>query len=547
MHGTIIWKEKLDAAVKSEKERLASEEALHRFSVVERYLAGELSIKKSMDLLGCGKSTFYRLISKYDEQLGPAVLLKDPRGRKAGVRLLDSGVEEIVSKAIKKKYQGGAGSFTAVWREVKERCEEEELPVPSLGAVTSRIKAIGLKGLHRLKHGAASASDKYGVKTGKVKVNRPLELTQIDHTKADVILCDEQNREPIGRPWLTVLIDVWSRVIISYYLSLHAPSAVSIAATMAFAVGDKRDYLRLVECEDVRYPFSGKPELIQADNAREFRSNNLVKACVRNNIKIIWRPLGAKHYGGHVERLIGTLMGRVHSLPGTTFSNTEQRKGYDSEKYAVMTFKEFSAWFAREIQDYHATIHRSLGRSPGDAWHEYFNGVAFGSGLSARECENFRIDFLPEQHRTISPKGIQFSNSFYYAQELQPHVGKRVAIKYNPLSTKNIWVWLNGIWVKAPYSDLSRNDSNLEFERIERLGRKREASWVSEEEVAKNKNKSSEIVSTAKKESKRTKKRSAATKAYREFVEGAKPPSTEKGLTVEIDYSKKPMPFSSEG
>jgi len=37
-----------------------------------------------------------------------------------------------------------------------------------------------------------------------------------------------------------------------------------------------------------------------------------------------------------IERLIGTLMGRVHLLPGTTTSNVADRGDYDSAKSAGM-------------------------------------------------------------------------------------------------------------------------------------------------------------------------------------------------------------------
>ena len=35
--------------------------------------------------------------------------------------------------------------------------------------------------------------------------------------------------------------------------------------------------------------------------------------------------------GGHIERLVGTLMRALHELPGATFSNPKQRGNYDSE------------------------------------------------------------------------------------------------------------------------------------------------------------------------------------------------------------------------
>ncbi|HFH4313816.1 Mu transposase C-terminal domain-containing protein [Pseudomonas aeruginosa] len=547
VNGKIIRNDRYFSVVNSERELLASDEAQYRFSVASRFLSKEISLKKAIGLLGCGKSTFYRLLKKYDDQLGPAALLKSRRGRKQGVRCLDERIEEIIARAISDEYRKRASSYAKVWREVKARCAKEGLSPPSQGTVTSRIKSLEPRFLHRIKHGAKSASDRYGAKPGKVNLRRPLELTQIDHTLVDVILCDDINREPIGRPWLTVLIDVWSRVILSYYLALHAPSALSVAATMAFAVADKRNYLKLIGCEDIKYPFSGKPEVVHADNAKEFRSNTLVRACDRNRIKMQWRPVGRKHYGGHVERLIGTLMRRVHFLPGTTFSNTNMRKDYESEKQAVMTFGEFIAWFAREVFDYHATPHSSLGKSPADAWSEYFKGADSGGAMSLRECELFRVDFLPEERRIIHPRGILLNWKYYYTQELQAHIGNRVVIKHDPLSIKNIWVELNGVWVKVPYSDLAQSDSSSEAERIKRLWRGEQDGWLNDEEVAKNKKKSSEIVIGATKLSKSMRKKNKAATAYSEFIGSFEVNSKEERSQEEVDYSKKPEPFPSEG
>jgi hypothetical protein len=38
-----------------------------------------------------------------------------------------------------------------------------------------------------------------------------LDFVQIDHTKVDVIVVDEQQRLPIGRSWITLAIDGYSR------------------------------------------------------------------------------------------------------------------------------------------------------------------------------------------------------------------------------------------------------------------------------------------------------------------------------------------------
>ena len=41
-----------------------------------------------------------------------------------------------------------------------------------------------------------------------------------------------------------------------------------------------------------------------------------------------FRPPGSPHFGGHIERLIGTMMGAVHLLPGTTQSSVAAKGSY---------------------------------------------------------------------------------------------------------------------------------------------------------------------------------------------------------------------------
>ena len=48
--------------------------------------------------------------------------------------------------------------------------------------------------------------------------------------------------------------------------------------------------------------------------------------------------------GGHIERLLGTLLRALHELPGATFSNPQQRGSYDSEARAVMTLGQLERW-----------------------------------------------------------------------------------------------------------------------------------------------------------------------------------------------------------
>lgn len=69
-------------------------------------------------------------------------------------------------------------------------------------------------------------------------------------------------------------------------------------------------------------------------------------------MQVRWRPPGQPHYGGIVERVIGTLMEAMHELPRTTFANPGER-GYDSDAQAVLTVRELERWLALAVATYH--------------------------------------------------------------------------------------------------------------------------------------------------------------------------------------------------
>jgi putative transposase len=78
-------------------------------------------------------------------------------------------------------------------------------------------------------------------------VKEPLQLMQMDHTLVDVVVVDEVDREPIGRPWLTLAIDVATRAVPGFYLG--GPSATSVALCLAMAVLPKNKFPAPLSCK----------------------------------------------------------------------------------------------------------------------------------------------------------------------------------------------------------------------------------------------------------------------------------------------------------
>ena len=77
----------------------------------------------------------------------------------------------------------------------------------------------------------------------------PLDIIQIDHTKVDVILVDDETRKPIGRPFITVAIDVYSRMILVLYI-LEAPSYFSVGQCLLNAILPKDDFIKNMELKE---------------------------------------------------------------------------------------------------------------------------------------------------------------------------------------------------------------------------------------------------------------------------------------------------------
>ena len=137
---------------------------------------------------------------------------------------------------------------------------------PTYKAVLARVQSRSVRDLLMKREGIASARAKTTRIVGQLTVEEPLGLVQIDHTLADVIVVAEGSRLPIGRPWLTLAIDVASRMVAGFYLSLERPAALAVAMVVNHSVLPKDKYLR-GRGVDIEWPISGIPNTIHLDNA----------------------------------------------------------------------------------------------------------------------------------------------------------------------------------------------------------------------------------------------------------------------------------------
>jgi putative transposase len=162
--------------------------------------------------LGLSRSVLYELLQRYRRRPQTSSLLPWKRGRTPNDSLLGDEREALLNTCIDEFYlRPERPSLAALHLEVRRRFAERVLAVPNYRTVRRRVEAVDARTALRRRDGAKRAREKLGpLSVSSLQPQRPMELVQIDHTLVDVTVVDRENRQPIGRPWLTLAIDVKS-------------------------------------------------------------------------------------------------------------------------------------------------------------------------------------------------------------------------------------------------------------------------------------------------------------------------------------------------
>jgi putative transposase len=313
--------------------------AVERFEILKPLITMDRAkrtltdIKRAARVLGRHPVTVYRWIENYKRCERLSVFLRKRRSDR-GTSRLSSNVETIIDTAIKSVYlTAEKPTMTALTEEVYLQCFKNKIKKkPAPNTIRARILALSDHLRVEKREGKKRAAEKYEPIKGHFPgADRPLAVAQIDHTPMDVIVVDEEHRQPIQRPLLTVVIDVYSRMVLGFAIYLEKPSAFTAGLAIAHAVLPKEDWLAGVGVQ-AEWPCWGKMRTIHCDNAKEFRGTVIGRACQDHDIAVEHRPPREPRYGGHIERGFGTWLTRARRLKGTTFSNVEQKGDYDSER-----------------------------------------------------------------------------------------------------------------------------------------------------------------------------------------------------------------------
>ena len=341
-------------------------------------------------------------------------------------------------------------AISKIDHENRKRPKSLSIQMPTISTMRSILKGIPKEEIFGSRFGTEVARLKYRTSIGSSVAEAPLSVVEIDHTRLDGIAVDELTGLAIDRPWLTVVIDRFTRCILGFYLCFEPPSHASVAAALKHAIMPKSLH------PDVQgeWPMYGIPMMIVVDNGLEFHGQALKELCAEIGINISFCPRKKGWAKGTVERVIGTINRNISELipGGRTFHSTAERGDYDSIGKACVSIEALRIAIEKYIVDiYHDTHHRGINCKPKQKWEKYVN------------FEDIRLPANPKEFEAISGNidtrkvfhyGVEINNVTYNSAELMKYRDTfkgKVTIRWNTNDLGNIHIMIpNGPRIVVP-------------------------------------------------------------------------------------------------
>ncbi|MCW0236302.1 MAG: DDE-type integrase/transposase/recombinase [Ferrovibrio sp.] len=339
--------------------------------------------------------------------------------------------------------------------------ENGKLRFPSLPTVRKYIRQLPLDEVMRAQKGS-EAMRRLCIPVLKGSDGKfPLNEVEVDHHLLDIVVVDHETRLPIGRPWLTLLLDRKSRMVVGMHIGFEPPSFHTVALALKNAIGWKDDLLAKFPDIIGEWPCYGMPVTLFVDNGSEFHGEDFKIACQGLGIEVVFCAVRRPQQKGKIERLFRRIEeDLIHQLPGTTRSNPEQRGDYDAVKNAAITLEALWHMLVKWlVMVYSVSEHRGIGDIPLDAWKA---GVADYPVRLPDDIKDLDILLTRTELRSLTRKGIEIFNMRYnkqgeFMQKLINRADKPevVRVKYNPDNLGSVWVldWRSGTYFELPCVD----------------------------------------------------------------------------------------------
>src|SRR3989441_7903259 len=255
----------------------------------------------------------------------------------------------------------------------------------------------------------------------------PTRCGKPDHTPLDLWVLDERSRP--ARPWLTIVLDDYSRAVAGFTLSLHAPSSIQTALALRQAIWHKGD---------PHWTVCGIPDTFYTDHGSDFTSHHLEQVAADLHMAVVFSIAGKPRGRGKIERFFET----VNQLflcrqPGYTPAGSAPAK-------PVLTLPELDAHLRTFlVETYHQQPHSETGVPPHRRWETNDFLPRLPDSLEQLDLLLLTV----AKPRRVHQDGILLQGFRYLDTTLAAYVGEDVIIRYDPRDMAEVRVYLGDTFV----------------------------------------------------------------------------------------------------
>lgn len=411
-------------------------------------------------------------------------------------RLAESLMEAVIAKHyLQLRGVSIKATFARLKDEVKatQRLQGPVIELPSLSTVERRVNEIDPYIRDFKRFGAGYARNKWRFSLKGDMSTRILERVEIDHTWLDIWVLDPRTGVPIGRPWITVVLDRFSGYPLGFYISFYGPSVASVAHAIKNAIFPKTDLLAGLPEIGAIWTALGVAEMYVLDNGLEFHSSAFKRMAWDLRADLLYNPVRQPWLKASIERTMMEV-NRILPLRGKVYTPTKNMTPQNPRDGSAILFDDLCCGLIQWAADvFPKNIHPKTLIRPLDLWEEGRQSSPLP--MFPLGFDRFDITAGVSATRTIDGDGVFFKYMRFNSYELQnyrrSHGEKfKAEIRFNPDDLGKVHVllpkpneWLT-VELQRPSSEYGNGLSLIQHEIIRAEAGKKLTRLNAESELA---------------------------------------------------------------
>ncbi|BAY09964.1 transposase-like Mu [Calothrix sp. NIES-2098] len=268
---------------------------------------------------------------------------------------------------------------------------------------------------------------------GILEITHSNHIWQIDHTKLDILLVDEEFRKVIGRAYITLVMDSYSGCVTGFHLGLEPAGSHEVALALRHAILPKH-YETDYELQET-WEIYGIPEYVVTDRAKEFKSEHLKQISLQ--LDFVRRLRAFPQAGGLIESIFDKINKEILSLYGGYTGSSIEERPPEAERTACLTLDDLEKILVRYFVDHynHHNYPRVKNQKRIERWKSGFL-LEEPEIINERELD---ICLMKVAIRNVEKYGsVNFQGWVYQGDCLLNYEGKQVSLRYDKRNITSI-------------------------------------------------------------------------------------------------------------